>query len=130
MWAQFTLDSLVDTLGKHYLISKVSNDGYYDAVGIYQKPEEVWEEDYGVLAYMTNSMLMAAEPGTYTAQDMYCITRTNYEIGWWINDNGIKYKVHERADVTPYNQTNLYTYKVKREGRQDTSDADVNRQEF
>ena len=123
-WAQFTLDSLIDGWGKLYYVKKEVNKGSHDTLGIYQPPNEEWTEDFGVIAAMTKNMLMPAEVGVYTSEDMYCITRSNYQIGILIKDGERIYKVHERADFSHFDDTDLFVYKIKlNEGRLDNSDA-------
>jgi len=122
-WAQFTLDSLIDDWGKTYEVSKNTNEGEHDTLGIYKPPEEAWEEDFGIIATMVNNVLMPSEAGVYTSQDMYCITRSNYQNGIWVKDGSKKYKIHERASFSFFDQTDLFVYKIKLdEGRLDNSD--------
>lgn len=122
-WAPYTMDSLIDNWGKSYEVCLTANEGTINDLGIYEEPEQEWTDDFGVLAVMTNNMLMPAEIGVYTSQDMYCITRSNYQIGVWIRDGTKLYKVHERADFSFFDQTNLFVYKIKRhDGRLDNSD--------
>lgn len=123
-WALFTLDSLVDEWGKPYKVKTEVNEGEHNSLGIYKEPNESWKDDFGIIATMTNNMLMPAELGAYTSQDMYCITRSNYQVGTWIKDGSKFYKVHERADFSFFDETNLLVYKVKLdEGRLDNSDG-------
>ena len=122
-WAEFTLDTLIDDWGKWYLVSKESNKGDYGALGIYKEPEEKWNKDFGIIATMINKVLMPVEFGGYTQQDYYCITRSNYQVGNWIKDGKLLYKIHERADYSYFDQTDLLVYKIKLDnGRLDNSD--------
>ena len=123
-WAPFTLDTLVDDWGREYKVSKTTNEGDHNSLGIYEPPDNVWGKDFGVIATMTNNVLMPVEFGSYTSQDMYCVTRSNYQVGIWIKDGKRKYKVHERAEFSWFDQTDLFIYKIKlNDGRLDKSDA-------
>ena len=115
-WASFTLDTLIENWGKTYKVSKNTNEGEHDALGIYAPPDDEWEDDFGVLAVMTNKMLVPADLGVYTSQDLYCITRSEYELGIWIKDGSRKFKVHERASYSFFDQTDLLVYKIKLDG--------------
>lgn len=120
-WALFTLDSLIDNWGKFYQSSKTANGGDFDDAGVYQKPEDSWGNDFGVLAPMTNELFGPIDFGVYTTQDMYCITRSNYQIGHYVKDGTKIYKVHEEMDVSNFDETDLRVYKVKKQGRLDKS---------
>lgn len=129
-WAQFTLDTLIDNWGKYYDVCINTNEGEFDGVGIYHPPSEEWSTTFGILAVMVNEVYVPVDPMAYTAQDMYLISRDNYEVGIYVRDMDRHYKIHERSDYTPFDQTPLYVYKVKAERRLDTSDAPVRGQDI
>lgn len=127
MWAPFTLDTLVDitSWGRTYEVLLNTNEGDYDDLGIYQRPTDVeqWVSDYGIIAVMNNKTFVPAQAGAYTGEDMYCITRSAYEIGNLIKDENNIYKVHEEFNASPYDLTHLHTYKIKHQGRMEHKDV-------
>lgn len=127
MWAPFTVDTLVDitSWGRNYLVLKNTNEGTRNNLGIYIAPQQAgnWESDYGVIAVMSNNTLVPNSAGAHTSEDMYCITRSSYELGNLIKDENLVYKVHEEFNVTPYELTHLHVYKIKQEGRMDRPDV-------
>ena len=121
-WALFTLDSLVDNWGKNYMVCTNTNAGDFDDTGDYKPPSNDWKTDFGVIAPMSVELFGPMDMGTYTAQDMYCITRSKYQIGNMIKDGSKVYKVHENMDFSDFDDTGLNAYKIKRQGRLDKSD--------
>lgn len=120
-WAKYTLDTLIENWGRETQIALNANEGFYDDAGMYNEPDLEWIEDFGILVLMSNNVLMPAELGVYTSQDMYYITRTDMQIGNHVKYANDIYMIHQKADFAYFDQTELYTYIVKVPGRMDNS---------
>lgn len=116
-FAEFSIDSLIDDYGRinYYKIDK--NKGTFDNAGVYIPPLEEWTEGFGIVVNLSAQDFQLDTEGAYTVQDKNYYTRDNLEVGVIVKDfEGIYYVVHSRFDVSPYDQTPVRAYKLKRRG--------------
>lgn len=117
MFAEFTVDTLIDDYGKDYEVLGNTNDGAHNKAGIYKPPAPVWQPGFGAIVDLTSKDFRSDTEGAYTSQDRKCFTRDNYEIGNQIRtSDGEEYTVSARNNYSEFDQTDVFAYTLKRKG--------------